>query len=148
MCIWGFFTIQHYLLYHSKKTLWGINYACDCKGNLFPAAENRENTHWLKSIDSIISDVSSGRLVRNRIWLGGCSTLTLLSRLGWPNPGTTGLLASLFFFFLLSSEVLGSLGLLGLSWNVPFILEITSLSVFEYWILWKNRINLSNNRKL
>lgn len=30
-------------------------------------------TYWVKSIDNIISEVSSGRLVRKRIWLGGCS---------------------------------------------------------------------------
>ena len=30
-------------------------------------------THWLNSMDSIISLVSSGRLVMKRIWLGGCS---------------------------------------------------------------------------
>jgi len=31
------------------------------------------NAYWLKSIWSIISVVSSGRFVRNRIWFGGCS---------------------------------------------------------------------------
>lgn len=30
-------------------------------------------THWLKSMLSIISLVSSGRLVRKRMWCGGCS---------------------------------------------------------------------------
>jgi len=33
-------------------------------------------TYWLKSMESIISLVSSGRLVRKRIWLGGCSGIT------------------------------------------------------------------------
>lgn len=31
------------------------------------------NTHWLNSMDSMSSLVSSGRLVRNRMWLGGFS---------------------------------------------------------------------------
>ena len=34
-------------------------------------------TYWLKSIDNIISLVSSGRLVKNKIWLGGCSGIVV-----------------------------------------------------------------------
>lgn len=30
-------------------------------------------TYWLNNIESIISLVSSGRFVKNKIWLGGCS---------------------------------------------------------------------------
>lgn len=35
------------------------------------------STYWLNNMDSMISLVSSGRLVRNRIWLGGCSGIAL-----------------------------------------------------------------------
>lgn len=45
--------------------------------------------NWLKSIDNIISLVSSGRLVKNRIWFGGCSAVELF-----------GLSAFEAFFFL------------------------------------------------
>lgn len=40
---------------------------------ILPSKVNNKDTYCVKSIDNIISEVSSGRLVRNRIWLGGCS---------------------------------------------------------------------------
>lgn len=37
-----------------------------------------KTTYWLKSMHNIISVVSSGRLVINKIWLGGCSGIALI----------------------------------------------------------------------
>ena len=38
--------------------------------NVFPKCRN---TYWLNNMDNIISLVSSGKLVKNKIWFGGCS---------------------------------------------------------------------------
>lgn len=113
----------------------------------------KTNTHWLNSIDNIISDVSSGRLVRNKIWLGGCSAGGPLS----PKVASGGTVAptgrlfgvswaafcrfSLDFFFLVAPSSLGTLGsfsFLGRSWKVPLLLAMTSESVLQYWMCWND----------
>lgn len=105
-------------------------------------------TYWLNNIDNIISEVSSGRFVKNRIWLGGCSALTLF-RIPAPGiPCPISLLGSLFFFFFPSSVPLGSFGRLGRSWNVPLLFAIISLSIFEYWILCKIKFYVNRTSKL
>lgn len=40
------------------------------------------DTYWLNNMDNIISLVSSGKLVRKRIWLGGCSGIAV-GAAGW-----------------------------------------------------------------
>lgn len=99
--------------------------------------------NWLNNMDNIISLVSSGRLVKNRIWLGGCSAVLV----GTPES----VFADDFFFFSLKSKMryevciktnsgldfyrfssvstgFGGLIFFGRSLKVPFILAITSLS--------------------
>ena len=51
-----------------------------------------DGTDWLNSMDNIISLVSSGRLVMNKIWLGGCSgnTGVPLRAAGGVGGGTAG----------------------------------------------------------
>ena len=39
--------------------------------------KNSSVTYWLNNMDNIISLVSSGKLVRKRIWLGGCAGIAV-----------------------------------------------------------------------
>ena len=89
----------------------------------------------MKSICSIISLVSSGRLVKNRIWLGGASITgppmvpaagMVMGRDGGAMAGTLPSTTPFFFFFLASPGPPPSR--FGLSWKVPFSLAMTSES--------------------
>ena len=93
----------------------------------------------MKSICNIISLVSSGKFVKNKIWLGGPSktgepagagagTGTPIALEGGTLAGTTPSVA--FFFFFLASSGPAPMRF-GLSWKVPFSLAITSESDLE-----------------
>lgn len=45
--------------------------------NFFFKDDRIWNTYWLNNMDNIISFVSSGRFVKNKIWLGGCSGIVV-----------------------------------------------------------------------
>ena len=91
----------------------------------------------MKSICNIISLVSSGKFVKNKIWLGGASKTGAPAGAGTGTPialeggglaGTTP--SGAFFFFFLASPGPAPIRF-GLSWNVPFSLAITSESDLE-----------------
>lgn len=108
--------------------------------------------NWLNSMDSIISFVSSGKLVRNRIWLGGCSAGLVMAAV----PNSAPAADAFFFLFSLWTMVgefntdnafecvvrayrfssdttgFGALTFFGRSLNVPLILATRSLSPFAY----------------